>query len=581
MADSMRGTSAFMRWATSAILIILFAAGAIFLFSYFSGKNSGVVAMEFTRPDHVSVGEPFSLTLSLSNTSGEVLKNARLLLTLPDGVAFLGQPQDQRVRDRALGDLTSGNVANEPIDLIVLSGAYSAKRIEAKLSYVLPGTSAAFEQTSQVDVSVRDAAIRLSLAGPESVLSGERFPLQVTYQNASVNELKNLRLILQYPSQFRFESASRPPSAQKNEWHIPSFSANASDTIALYGNIVASEGTAFGFTASIEAEFANQKYAIAAQTVNVTIATSPLSLSVTVNGDNSSYTARPGDVLDYALAYKNNSSVSFQNVSLKVTLTGDMFDFVSARSSGIWNPANQTYMWTSGNLPAFSILAPGAEGTIPFSVSLRTAFPAQRASDKNYTLRLKAQIESPTVPPGSQSRITQSVDSLDVKVAGSLRVDAQAFHSSVAGLTNTGPYPARAGQKTQYIAKWLLSAAGTDMGNVEVGAILPQGVAFTGQTKQSMGAAPTYDPQSRKVVWKLPSLPANKGYLSAPAEAEFQIELTPSASYIGQYAPLLGETSVTGEDTFTKLTVLATDTVLDTSIPDDFGVGEVDRRVQP
>ena len=576
--EARRGNT-FLRLLFGSALVVIFGGAVIAAFLYFSGKNSGVVAMEFEKPGSVTVGEPFIVRLLLSNSSEETLKSASLLLTLPEGVAFLGQPEDQQVRERAIGDLSPGAVSTEEIQLIALSGSYTEKRIEAELSYLLPGTSARFEQHSEADISLRDAAATLTFTLPQSVGSGERFSFEVEYKNLSGIELKNLSLQLSYPSQFRFESASPAPSVGNHEWKVATFAKDASQKIVITGNAVAPEKSPFAFDASLRASFAGRTYAIATQTVNTEIATSPLSVEVRVRGEKS-FVAEVGEMLEYLIVYKNNASMPFEHVMLRATLSGEMFDLATLQSSGAWNAVSRTVNWTSGQVPAFAPLPPGGTGEVSIRVKVKDAFPARRMGDKNYSLRLQAVIESTTVAPGSTASRTQSIDSLDAKVGGFFRLDAQAFHTDTSGIVNAGSYPAKAGQNTQYVIKWLVSVAGADMANAEVSAALPLGVGFTGQTKQNAGSAVTYDTKTRKVSWQIPVLVANKGFVSPAGEAVFQVEVVPSASQAGQAVPLLGETSLTAEDVFTKLPVALADDPLGTDIPDDVGVGEVPREVQ-
>ena len=105
-------------------LIFILAAVAIVLgTTYFLHKPQGPnVGLQFTKPDHVFLGDPFVLTISASNYSDSVLRNARISLFLPDGVSFEGQSEGQRVAEQTVGDPGPGSINQLNFNLIVTQG---------------------------------------------------------------------------------------------------------------------------------------------------------------------------------------------------------------------------------------------------------------------------------------------------------------------------------------------------------------------------------------------------------------------------------------------------------------------------
>ena len=121
----------------------------------------------------------------------------------------------------------------------------------------------------------------------------------------------------------------------------------------------------------------------------------------------------------------------------------------------------------------------------------------------------------------------------------------------------------------------------TDVSDIQVAAYLQAGVRFTGTVKSNIGTSPIYDQNSGLITWNIPSLPATKGVISAPAEAIFQVEATPSSNQVGRDMPLLSETKLEAKDMFTELQLESTAPAVDTRIPSDTTVNVQSRTVQP
>jgi len=60
-----------------------------------------------------------------------------------------------------------------------------------------------------------------------------------------------------------------------------------------------------------------------------------------------------------------------------------------------------------------------------------------------------------------------------------------------------------------------------------------------------------FEPESRKVTWRIPKLLATTGVLNEPFVAIFQIKAIPSLEHVGGYMPILGGTNITAMDDFT------------------------------
>jgi hypothetical protein len=104
---------------------------------------------------------------------------------------------------------------------------------------------------------------------------------------------------------------------------------------------------------------------------------------------------------------------------------------------------------------------------------------------------------------------------------------------------------------TQFTVHWKVANYATDVQGVELSAFLKPGVTWTGNTQSNSGSAPTYNPRTQEVSWRIDRIPATKGVVSDPFEAIFQIEALPNLTMIGRALSLVGETRLKSFDEFT------------------------------
>ncbi|MBI4087587.1 MAG: hypothetical protein HY434_02035 [Candidatus Liptonbacteria bacterium] len=565
-------------WLVGIIVLGIAAAGAY----YFLQPQGANVGLDFSKPNQVLLGDPLTLSVSASNYSDGVLRGAKISLFLPEGVSFTGQPQSQRAMEQTLGDVGPGSINQQGFSLIVTSGPNSVKRIEAKLIYSTAGNpNTQFEHAQNVDLLVGQPAVSVNLSSPENVFSGEEFQVQITYLNNTGRDFKNLRLKIDYPPIFEFKRSSMATEdSSNNVWSIGTLTAGSGGNISVTGSIVGQEKSFFSFNGSVVADFLGVTYTINTQSANVAISPAPLSLGIVLS-NGSDYVVRPGDMLDYALQFKNNSDVAMQNVNIKAKLIGEMFDFSSLQSGAAFDSLTNTVSWSPATTAGLSNVAPGASGSVDFRVHARQTFPIKFISDKNYTLKIQARIESPTVPQNTTAQKTVSVADVEHKVAGRLALTAEAYwRDAASGILNTGPYPPKVNKPTQYTVHWRLANYATDVSSIIVSAHLQSGARFTGKTKNTGGGVVNYDSNSGLVTWNIASVPATKGVVSAPLEQVFQIEVTPAINQVNQNIVFLSESKAEGNDVFTGLSISAGAPQLDSNLPYDKTIAVSDRTVK-
>ncbi len=574
-----------MRKFGITLLVLAVLAGVGYTVYYFLEPKAPNVTLDFARPGDVFIGKPFSLSVSYSNSSDQVLKNVKFLVVLPPELSFLGKSTDQRVFEKPIGDVGPGSVTPETLNLIAQSGAQSFKEITAKLRYNLAtNPDVQFEASKTFDLGLGLPGVSLAIVTPQNVNSGENFDTQVKLQNNTGEDIKNIALKLSYPPVFNFVKSDKEDARRNNqEWIFPTLAKGQTESVNINGNLVGADLARYQFAASASSDYMGQTYAMDNQTSDIAISPSPLSLSILVNGsDPNSYVARAGEDINYEMRYKNNSSVPLSNLKLTAGMVGEMYDFSTLSANAVFNSITNILTWTQQSAGDLAVLNPGEERSISFRVKLKSAFPIRRLGDKNFSLKLNLSLESPTVPPGVAAQKTVTISKIETKLSGQADIkSAGYFYDSASGILNKGPYPPRANQKTQYTIHWKVINYSTDITGAVISAKAAPGVNFTGQIKSNSGSQPSYDSASGVVTWNLGDVPATKGIVGTPFEAIFQIEYTPSNLQIGEEVGLLGETRLTAKDAFTGKDISAVSGEITTYLRDDSKITTPDRNVRP
>jgi hypothetical protein len=556
------------------VFVVLLGSGVLYFFLRPTPGPS--VSIGFTNPNQgVLVGDPFTLQVNLANNSNVALSGATLSLTLPQGISLVGASNDPRIIQTSTGDIAPGSIDDQTFSLIATNDANSVQQIVASLAYMTSSSKALYDANGSDNLIVGGPAITLSFNAPAAIFSGQNFQVPISYTNNTTHSFNNVELTLQYPSggAFSFQgSTMQPDSAANNSWNLGTIPAAGNGTITITGNIVGSANASYAINGNLMGSVAGNTYTLTNSSANLVIGSSPLSLTAVVNNDKN-YVAKTADTLNYTITYTNNSSVTFQNVTITAGLVGALYDLATVTSNGSFSSLTNAITWNAANTPALLNVAPGATGSVTFTVRTKPTYPV--SAYKDYTLQMNARIASATVPPGTAASSTVSATSISNDVGGAISLVSEAFHGDPSsGISNTGPYPPKVNRATQYTIHWIITNYATDAKNVTVSAYLQSGTTCTGVIKATMPGsasttAPTCNAANGLITWNIPVVPAMTGVADAPAEAVIQVTNTPASNELGGTVTLLGPTTLTATDGFTSSTLQASASDLTTQLPDD------------
>ena len=545
------------RWFIGGVIVTTAILLGVAGFYFYQGLTARGVLLEIAHDSEVPLGVPFTVAVNYTNTSRSILKDARLSLTLPEGLSFFGASLDQRIESKDPEDIGVGGQGKGEFKVIALQNSEKVQTISASLDYVASQLGSRFLRDTSSTVFIGEPAIRLSVTTPEKILSGEEFEVRIAYENISSSDFSDLELRLEYPPVFKFLRSSIPSSEGNYLWRLGNLRPGSDGELIIKGSAIGKAESFLEINSDLSVALLGKRYGIDKKTARLSISPSPLSLEIVAN-NKPEYIAGPGEKLDYTITYRNNTDATFRDVIVKANLIGEMFDFSNINTEGFFSSLTNSIIWNSSAIPSFRSLAPGESGTVHISIAIENDYPSKRLSDKNFRARVNVQIESPTVPANVAAEKTVSYADVETKIKGMAIVDAKAFFRDAAsGILNKGPLPPRVGMPTNYTIHWVITNFSTDLENAEVRAFLQQGVTFTGATKSNISAVPTYNDRTQEVIWKIGNVLATKGVIGQPVEAVFQIAATPSLLQAGQFMPLVSQTELRAKDSFTGLDIFS------------------------
>ena len=513
--------------------VIIAIAGAAYIFL---GQDFGKVALSVEAKEQVRIGEPFDIALILENGLDQEITETVMFLSLPDGVIFTDRRGD--LRRATEEEVIPAGAFRREIFTVVITEFSENKSFQIEARHLPPLLGRAITTSQEFAVKVQPL-LDLKIEAPDQIISGEKFEWTFSYGN-DTESVWNIDFEIQIPEELKTDLPARRIKIDAGERKSETFSATA----------IMEEGRKFTIKAIARGHIGDKKYVLSDASAEIMVGSSPLSFRISrVQGQMGAL--RLGEEVVYTLSFTNNSNTVLQNVLAKASLSGTMFDLNTIKTDGIVDTSARTITWGMANVPGLAELSPGESRLLNFSINIQNAYPIRRLSDKDFTVGINARVSSPTIPRALNVLETVNIASMTQKIAGKTAVTVKALYRDAASkIINEGVFPPVVDQPTEYSIHWEARSYSTHMSEIEISAELPLGVDFVRQVKVEAGEL-LFEPESRKVTWKIPKLLATTGVLNEPFIAIFQIKAIPSLEHVGGYMPILGGTNITAMDDFT------------------------------
>lgn len=569
----------FNLYASLLLFSIIFFIGAG-VYAYFSLKggihnvSSNNIDIEVSGPVSIAGGERLSLDVSVTNRNKVPLKVAELIIEYPSGTRSLEDSGVALPNERiTIGDIEPGETARYEIGAILFGEEQSVANIKMILEYRLPNGTSIFEKELNYEIALNSNPISLNVESPKETISGQSITLNIDVSSNSNENLKNVIVEAEFPPGFSFVKSEPVPLSNNRSWRFSSFEPGTRKSIQVHGVLSGEDGDArtFRFNAGISDETNDEKLetAFAGYKQEIVISKPFLNVSLRINGKGEdTITVRPNDPVSVEVFYVNNLPVTLRNVDIQVYLSGGALDEGSIDDGqGFYQSATNILSFNYNSIDTLSEISPGQSGS--FSFSLVPKGSVGQTPEVNMNVSVNAL-------RGEDNNVPEKFANIANK---KLLLQSEVVLNTVANFyggpfENMGGVPPKAEKETTYSITWTLKNGVNDVTGAKVVATLPPYVKFI-ENVLPKSEIVTFSEVDRTITWNLGTLSANAGVSRGPRTVSFQIGVTPSISQVGSVIPILGPSTFTGEDRFSKVKVNSVSTGLTTLlIENGFKSGE-------
>ncbi|MDD2657108.1 MAG: hypothetical protein PHD04_00380 [Candidatus Pacebacteria bacterium] len=532
-----------------AVTFFFLALGIAGYFFYFGGNAVSVdkVSIDIQGPTTIAGGDTVPLLITITNKNPVAIENATIEIDFPNGTrdaTNVSKTYPHYVEN--LGELASGATITRSVKAVLFGGEGQSLALPISFSYGTTGSNAVFVKKSSYALTISTTPLSVSVDTLSETVSNKPLTLTLTVRNNATISINNVVVAGAFPFGFLVTSSSLP--LNNSSFLVGSLKPGASKVITLTGILSGQnkELRVFHFTVGTADASSNQSLAVSymTQDVTVTIAAPFIDTILAMNGDASGNTIiAPGSYQNVTVAYTNTLATVVQNVTVSIALSGSAVDYNSIRTtSGFYNSATRTILFSRDTDPALATLSPGASGIGAFTFATLPAGTSATGPLVNLTISVAGtRLGQTNVPENVNSSITKTF-----KVATAVALSASSSHQGT-----SGPVPPRAEVATTYTLRWSAQNKGSAIAGSTMTAALPSYVSYAAQTAGS--GSFSYDEKSRVVTWTIGDLAQG-----ASAQGSFQVSLTPSTSQKGSAPQLTGPVAFSGYDRFAGVQVSAT-----------------------
>ncbi|MFC1662674.1 hypothetical protein ACFL04_00725 [Patescibacteria group bacterium] len=569
------------KWIIISIVALVFIVSLLGFFVFQWGANQftgDLVNISFEGSQNVSSGDTVTIKINYQNNESVPLGNASLVMQFPTGFTVRQtsmEPVNQAGNSWDIGNLSSGKSGSLTITGQLVGEIDSTHTFNAKLVYKPANFNATFETDDDFVVTITTSIINLELDGPTKIAPDIEAKYKLTYISTSESVLENIRISPQLPTAFELISSS-PELNEEKSWTVERLTKSESGSFEITGKFTGDIGDTVElvFDVSIidDEGFAQKQLTY---TQLILLVGGDLSLSFKVNDSDVNNVVEHGDDLTYQLIYANNTEFVLENVSFSVEFDEAILAWDELIDSNGGNLDGKKINWNKDNISALTDLKPGAEGTIEFTIPIRTNLTIDTEKDINFSVVSMASGNVGGVKDGAGLTISVPTSTIESKIASNFNLSAEArYYTEEKEKLGAGPIPPQAGKKTTYRIIWLISNNSNDVRDVSVSAELPSDVKWAGEKELSAGNL-TYNESKRTVTWTINEAPAGSGYYLSSLSASFEVSITPTTKDVGDIMLLTDVITAEGTDVYTQTTRKSTVSKLTTELTTDtFGQGK-------
>lgn len=554
------------------ILSIIFFIGALGFasFKYFKGGvlvSNDNIEISLLGNAFTQGGEELPLQIEILNRNNADLELANLVIEYPRGAS---DSVDDMVRlpRESLGTIKAGGRIERNIKVRLFGDQGSSRTVRVRLEYHPEGSNAIFTKEKEYPVTISSAPLSLLIEAPDSTSSNQEVNLKITTSLNTVLPENKIILRVDYPSNFKFESATPSPLPLTNSasWDLSTLTQTSPSVINIKGRISGQDGDEQVFRVLVGETKSNIKSTVDIvynSLLHTVVISKPfLKTNIVINDqDLENPYVSGGESVKGKIFWENNLPSRITDVQIIATFSGNAFNEESISANrGFYDSMNDQIVWNKNTIYNFNSIEPGQKGYVDFSFTPFSLIGAGKDL-KNPQVIIDVSIKGVEPQEGFVFKDVSNSERKIVRVSSDFQIANSAIYYS-------GELPPKAEKETRYIVTWVLSNSANTIIQAEARAVLPIYVKWIG-VAPGTNENVIYDSSTREVVWKIGSVQPNTGFSSINREGSFIISLTPSISQVGSIPQLIKELYLSGQDSFTNSLIKSSRSSISTYLPND------------
>lgn len=582
-------------WARRVGLWVMVAGGALLSGLVLSrgllpwggdGKVASSLPVSMVAPADIASGEDVWYLIQYQNVDRVTLNNIALVVRYPDGFVY-GQsdpaPANQYQNTWELGNLTPGTTGQIRLRGKMVGTVGTIKMFAGTVTYQPKNFSAPFKENFSHSIQITSSLLTLSVTGPARIPIDREVMYTIEYGNTSEQAYRGMVVQVTYPPGFIFKQSEptpkSPPSSvtgyanvtkQPNSvWYFSQLDKKAKGQIQITGGF-SSAAQAGGNNQTVVAQIgfldASGTFALQQEQRFSTVLLQPnLQLYLILNGQSNDQAVNFGETLQYRIVFKNLGAQTLGDLAIEANIDSSLVDWNALVDRNVGRRDGSRLRWDKEGVAALASLPPLGEGTIDFSLQLKTADAVGNDVTRYVTVSTARAVIGTVDDLLSTSEVTSNTIASSVNTAVDLRAEGRYFDNDNLAV-GSGPLPPVVGEKTTFRVYWSLANSLHEVKSVTVTTKLAPDVTWEGKLLASAGVLAFAAPD-RQVTWTIPTLQPRQGH--DEVNAWFDISVTPKAEQVGKLLLLTSETNFTATDAVTNANVVLMKRSITSNLEDD------------
>jgi hypothetical protein len=546
----------FLKFIITGIIIL------VILSVWFLWRNvysRDVLKLEILGPAEIEAGGEVKYVLRYKNNGNARLENSKLVFEYPENSIIhdsLRESGDENIIFRGgnkveitVGEIFPGEEKSQEIYGYIFGRENTTATAKATMYFKPKNLNVEYDAQTTHTTLITNVPINFDLYLPANIDSDKEFSFDVNYFSKIDYPLSNLRIKVEYPSDFKFKSSRPGPSFEESEWEVGILNKGQGGRIEVSGIVIGEPSqtkifkVSFGF-------WQDDKFVLLKESIKgIEIATPLIYITHLVN-EKSHYVATFGEYLYYEIFFRNTGDEPLENLFMTAKLNRDIVDFERVQvDNGTFQKSTGTIIWDSKSIPELEFLSSMQESKVSFWVAVKKSVE-----------RFNPEIEVEVSLNQIKKRVVTKINSR--------MIFSQQVLFNQGPFNNYGPQPPKVGSLTSYAVRWYITNQNNKIQDLKVRATLPKQVRLSGDTHPS-DARITFDSVSSELIWDVGEIEPNSN-----KEIYFQVILDPSLDQKGELAEIISEARASGKDSWTGTDVVSSSSIKKTDLPDDLSVTE-------